>query len=224
MKCPLKKIGPFSGWHLLILGWKIWKYVFPSSRLYRQERKCFKFSIFESYLRLSFFSSGFCWFEKIPRRKHFTTPVYGVSGVLSTSIPVLITGFLKDLLYYCLPQVWLNFKPCRTFRLIRIQLWFPPQQILLEECLIFTLPPIIMEVKHGMSPIGPLPFKYSHFPLNHDYGRSRVIIYKALIKHGWEFMKISPAFSRSWNLKKASKAYKFVRFFTLKQPQKQNRC
>ena len=34
-----------------------------------------------------------------------------------------------------------------------------------------SLPPIIMvQLKMGVSPIGSLPFKYSHFPLHHDYG------------------------------------------------------
>ena len=31
--------------------------------------------------------------------------------------------------------------------------------------------PILLEVKNGMPPIGPLPFKYSHFSMNRDYGR-----------------------------------------------------
>ena len=35
-----------------------------------------------------------------------------------------------------------------------------------------TLLPIIMvQSKMGVSPIGSLPFKYSHFPLNRHYGR-----------------------------------------------------
>ena len=34
-----------------------------------------------------------------------------------------------------------------------------------------TLPPIIMVQREmGVSPIGSFPFKYSHFPLKHDYG------------------------------------------------------